>query len=109
MRTPGINNSCHFPFQEGVEYLVYSLNGSNVDWCSPVRQLPEAEDDLAKLGEGQILSRTDAAATPIAGAPEQPTGGGCGPSPSADSLLMVGLAVGLAWLGLGKRHPVKRP
>ena len=109
MRTPGINNSCHFPFREGVEYLVFSLDGSNVGWCSPVRPISEAADDLAELGEGQILSRTEAATTPMPEASEQPAGGGCGPSSNADGLLMVGLVVGLAWCGFGKRRPVKRP
>ena len=99
--TPGINNSCHFPFQVDAEYLVYSLNGLDANWCSPVRPLAEAADDLAVLGEGQVLSPTTITLTPEA--PEQPTGGGCGPAPHADGLLVSGLVVGLAWLGLRKR------
>lgn len=104
MRTPGINNSCHFPFQEGVEYLVYSLNGSNVNWCSPVRPLSEASVDLAVLREGQVLSQTQTATTTVPKATEQPMGRGCGPSPHADVLPLLGLLGGVAWLGRKKRR-----
>ena len=102
--TPDINNSCHFPFQVDAEYLVYSLNGLDANWCSPIRPLAEVADDLAVLGEGQVLSQTTGATAPTPEAPEQPAGGGCGPSPHADVLLVAGLVVGLAWLGLGKRN-----
>ena len=104
MRTPGINNSCHFPFQEGVEYLVYSLNGSNVNWCSPVRPLSEAAGDLAVLGEGQVLSQTETATPPVPKATEQPTGSGCGPSAHVDPLPLLGLLGGIAWVVLRKRR-----
>ena len=113
MRTPGVNNSCHFPFQEGVEYLVFSLGGSNVDWCSPVRPLSAAADDLAELGQGEAPAEGTTAPTPVVTEqpppptpvdPEQPAGGGCGPSPQADGLLVAGLVVGVAWLGLRKRR-----
>ena len=104
MRTPGINNSCHFPFQEGVEYLVYSLNGSNVDWCSPVRPLSESADDLAELGEGQVLAQAETATTPVPKATEQPTGRACGPSQHADPLPLLGLLFGIAWFALRRQR-----
>ncbi len=108
MTNPGINNSCHFPFQEGIEYLVYSHNRLEVSWCSPIRLLSEATKDLAELGERQVLYQTATAPRPTPIGPEQPTGGGCGPSPQADGLLVAGLVVGLAWLGLRKRVPGDR-
>ena len=137
MASPGINNSCHFPFEEGVEYLVYSLNGLEVNWCSPVRPLSEADADLDELGPGQTPPGEAPESSPVspeqpaAGAdldelgpgqtppgeapapspvsPEQPVGGGCGPSPRPDGLLLAGLVAGLAGLGLGRHRRVNRP
>ena len=115
--TPESSASCGYSFVEGVEYLVYSRNGLEVSLCSRTRPLSQAAGDLAELGQGQPPTEGTTAPTPAVTeqpppptpvAPGQPVGGGCGPSPHSDGLLMAGLVVGIAWLGLGKRRSIKR-
>ena len=101
MKSPGAHNSCHVPFQVGVEYLVYSLHGLEVNWCSPVRPLSEAAGDLAELGPGRAPSEGVPDATPVV--PGQPAGGGCSASPGVDVLPLLGLVAGIALLGIRKR------
>ena len=105
--------SCGYTFDEGFEYLVYSWNGSEVNWCSRTRPLSQAAYDLAELGPGQAPPEGTTGPTPAVTErpppptpviPEQPAGGGCGPSPHADGLQVVGLMAGVAWLGLRKRR-----
>jgi hypothetical protein len=61
--------SCAHPFKEGQEYLVYANGGQDlrVDGCSETKSLPEADVDLALLGDsgekpkdgdGEVLSDT---------------------------------------------------
>ena len=98
--------SCGYTFAIGVEYLVYSWNGSEVNLCSRTKPLWEARDDLSELGDGQPLAPSVTPHTP--GGPGQPAGGGCGPSPHTDGLLLAGLIVGVAWFGLRKRRSGRR-
>ena len=57
LTTPRGESSCGFAFVEGVEYIVYSLNGFPVYLCSRTNRLSAAGADLAALGEGQVLGR----------------------------------------------------
>ena len=106
LKTPVSGVSCGYSFDEGVEYLVYSWNGREVYWCSRTRPLSEAAYDLAELGPGRVLAQNTATPTPVI--TEQPAGGGCGPSPHADGLLLLAPLVGIVWLGLRKRNPGAR-
>lgn len=75
--------SCAHPFKEGRGYLVYA-NGEQdlrVDGCSETKKLPEAEADLATLGNGE---------TPEDGGALSDTSGG----------VSVGAMVGLAGLAI---------
>ena len=49
--------SCAHPFKEGRRYLVYANGEQNprVDGCSETKMLPEADADLALLGNGETL------------------------------------------------------
>ena len=107
LTTPVFEASCGYSFNIGVEYLVYSRNGSEVSLCSRTKPLWEARDDVAELGQGQTLAPSTTPHTP--GGPGGQTGGGCGPSAGGDGLLAAGMLVGLAWLGFGKRRAAKRP
>ncbi len=95
--------SCGFSFDEGVEYIVYSENGSTVTWCSLTKPLSAAGADLAELGEGKML--TQGGVTRARNGPGQGAGGGCGASPHSTDLLFAGVLVGVAWLAVRKRHP----
>lgn len=44
--------SCGSPFKEGIKYVVYSVDGSQIGICSRTRKLSEAGYDLALLGRG---------------------------------------------------------
>lgn len=102
LTTPVLEASCGYTFVIGVEYLVYSWDGSEVNLCSRTQPLWEARDDLTELGDGQPLAPSVTPHTP--GGPGAQTGGGCGPSPGVDGLLAVGLVAGVAWFGLRKRR-----
>ncbi len=107
LKTASDTASCGYSFVEGVEYLVYSRNGLDVNFCSRTRPLSEAQFDLTELGAGRTIPGIEPAAT--VPSPEPPSGGGCAPSAGADGMLTAGLVVGLAWLGLGKWRRPKRP
>ena len=79
LETPPTGGSCGFPFIEGVEYVVYSPDGSIVSVCSRTSVLSEASHDLAELGRGRA-----------------PPAGALGP--------IAGLIALIAWLGLRKRR-----
>jgi hypothetical protein len=56
-RRIAVHTSCDIEFEEGERYLVYaSYSGGYLRaWtCSRTRRLAYAEDDLKKLGEGQL-------------------------------------------------------
>ena len=106
LKTANDSASCGYSFVEGGEYLVYSRNGSEASLCSRTRPLSKAGDDLSELGPGQTVPQSEP--DPTYASPEAPPGGGCGPSAGGDELLLAGVVVGLAWLGLGKRRPTKR-
>ena len=90
-----------FTFVEGVEYVVYSRDGSTVSLCSRTRTRSEAAHDLAELadlGTGRLASQGASAPRPDV------SGGRCGLSPDTTDLSAVGLMVGIAWLGLRKKR-----
>ena len=92
--------SCGFTFIEGVEYVVYSRDGSTVSLCSRTRTRSEAAHDLAEmadLGTGRLPAQGASAPRPDV------SGGRCGLSPDTTDLSVVGLMVGIAWLGLRKK------
>lgn len=107
LKTASDSASCGYSFVEGVEYLVYSRNGSEASLCSRTRPLSKAGDDLAELGPGQAVPQSEPA--PTSASPETPAGGGCGPPAGGDGLLLAGVVIGLAWLGFVKRRPTERP
>ena len=43
--------SCGFTFVEGIEYIVYSRDGSTVSLCSRTRTRSEAAHDLAEMAD----------------------------------------------------------
>ena len=95
--------SCGFPFVEGEEYLVYSSNAVTVSLCSRTRSMSEADEDLASLGEG----RSPRVGT-VGPAPDVPDsegrGGGCGLGSQATDISLLGLMVGVVWLGIRRRQ-----
>ena len=104
LTTARLDGSCGFTFVEGEKYVVYSRNGSTVSLCSRTRSLSEAQHDLTELGKGQApipvtIAPTPVPFTPRASAPWQ-TWAIIGPA----VLLVVGLMIGAAWLGLRKRR-----
>ena len=103
LRTAFDSASCGYSFVEGVEYLVYSHNGSEASLCSRTRPLSEAADDLAELGPGRTAPESGTPPTPAS--PETPPGGGCGPSAGGDGLLAAGLGLIIALLGLIRGYP----
>ena len=118
--------SCGYPFVEGVEYVVYSEDGSHVSLCSRTRPLSDAAQDLAELGEGIVPDEGTTGPTPDVSAyytgvdygqepaqgitgstpdmSDRSTGGGCGLSSHSADLSVAGFMVGIAWLGLRKRR-----
>ena len=94
-------SACGFSFRKGETYVVYSHDGSTVSLCSRTRRLSDAAADLAELGEGSVPVQDRVAPTPDLS--EYQTGGGCGLSPNAPDLSVVGLMVGFALLGLRKK------
>ena len=65
------------------------------------RRLSEATDDLAELGDGRTPAQDTISPTPDLS--ESQGGGGCGRSPQATDLSVIGLMVGFAWFGLRKK------
>ena len=102
LKTNGDSASCGFPFVEGNTYIVYSRFRSKVSLCSRTRRVSEADYDLAVLGKGRGLDPV--AITPAAEGSESQTGGGCGVSPHATDLSVMGLVVGVALLGLRRQR-----
>ena len=93
--------SCGFTFIEGVVYVVYSRDGSTVSLCSRTRTRSEAAHDLAEMAD----LRTGRLPAQGASAPRPDVSGGrCGLSPDTTDLSVVGLMVGIAWLGLRKKR-----
>ena len=103
LTTPRGEASCGFSFDEGVEYIVYSHNGSTVTLCSLTKPLSAAGADLDELGQGEAL--VQGGVSPARNGPERGAGGGCGVSPHSTDLLLAGVMVGVAWLAVRKRHP----
>ena len=94
--------SCGFSFVKGREYIVYSYDGSTVYTCSRTALLALAAPDLAELGRGGKPDAGDGSGSPA--------GGGCGlgggPAVTGSGVVdvaVLGLLVGLVWLGLGRR------
>ena len=102
LRTSLGTSTCGYRFVPGLEYLVYSRDGSRVSSCSRIRLLVGASNDLAELGEGRTPAVGVVGPTPDPS--RYRTGGGCElGSPSAD-VAVVGLMVGLVWTGLRRRR-----
>ena len=102
LTTARFGASCGFTFVKGEKYVVYSQDGSTVSLCSRTRPLSAATHDLAALGKGQVPAQ--GTTTPTPDVSEYQTGGGCGLSPHTTDLSVVGLMVGIAWLGLRKQR-----
>ena len=103
LTTAQLSASCGFTFVKGEEYVVYSRDGSTVSLCSRTRPLSEAQHDLVELGKGQVPTLVTTAPTPDSSAPWQ-IWAIVGPT----ALLVVGLMVSLAWLGLRKQRSDER-
>ena len=102
LRTSLGASTCGYRFVSGLEYLVYSPDGSRVSSCSRTRLLVGASNNLAELGARR--SPVSGSARPTSGPSRNRTGGGCElGSPSAD-VAVVGLMVGLVWFGLRRRR-----
>ena len=122
LTTARSDSSCGFTFVEGEQYVVYSRDGSTVSLCSRTRSLSAAQHDLAELGKGQVPNPGTIAPTPVSVAPKAEFGKEPVPPgttvPRSDSstswqtwaiigptvLLVVGLMIGAAWLGLRRRR-----
>ena len=100
--TPRSGPSCGFTFVEGVDYVVYSSNGSEVSRCSRTRSLSKATVDLEKLGEGRAPDKGKIAPTPEVSAYR--SDGGCGIGSSVADGSTVALMAGLVWLGMRRRR-----
>lgn len=90
--------SCGFTFEEGVEYMVYSWDGSGVSLCSRTRSVSEAQDDLKELGEGSAPGPVRVGPTPDLS--DYDTGGVCGIGASTPDVSWLGLMAGVVLLGL---------
>ena len=116
--------SCGFTFVKGETYVVNSRDGLTVSLCSRTRSLSEAQHDLVEFGKGQASNPGTIAPMPVSFAPraefgKEPTvpGGTTFPHPPSSApwqtwaiigpsaVLVVGLMIGAAWLGLRKRRP----
>lgn len=100
--------ACGFYFQVGGQYLVYASNDYppydlSTSLCNRTRPLFEAADDLAELGEGQSPTSIPPSAIPT---PEEPENRpiGCETGSGAADLSVIGLMLGLSWLGLRRRR-----
>ena len=117
--------SCGFTFVEGEDYLVYSVNGTQVSLCSRTRELSRAAEDLSVLGEGSSPPAGTIGPIPIVPdlseivlpvRPEEPArqapgpsdsngrGAGCSLGSQVADVSIVGLMAGVAWLGLRRRR-----
>ncbi len=52
LTTPADTAACGYPFEEGVEYVVYSWNGDDVGRCSRTAPVAFAGEDFAVLASG---------------------------------------------------------
>ena len=102
LRTSEDVSTCGYRFVSGLEYLVYSPDGSRVSSCSRTRLLAGASEDLAELGEGRAPAPGVVGPTPDPS--EYRTGGGCELGSSSVDVSLIGLMVGLAWFGLRRRR-----
>ena len=93
--------SCDRKFSIDEEYVVYSFDGEGVGFSSRTSLISEAAEDLAELVEGQ--KPIPGTVLPVASADEE-NGGGCGIAPNTVDLSIVGLLIGIAWLGFGRRR-----
>lgn len=103
--TPRSGASCGFTFVEGVDYVVYSWNGSEVILCSRTRPLSKATVDLEELGEGRGADQGTTAPTPEVS--EYRSGGGCEIGSSVAAGSVVALTGGLIWLGIRRRSSTR--
>ncbi len=103
MFTPEDSAACGYPFEEGVEYVVYSWDGVDVGRCGRTAPLELAAEDLAAFsGAAQTSPDAD---FPNTG------GGGLADEPGQDRLgaMLVVAAGGAIMLGLaGARLYVRR-
>lgn len=90
--------SCGFPFEEGKEYLVYANTSEetgddlHVSLCSRTALLTEANEDMAALGEGQVIVKES----------QSPA-----PQGTNNTMLIIGGAIFLIALGaliIAKKH-----
>ena len=90
--------SCGFEFAEGVEYVVYSYEGST-GLCSRTHAVGRAGyNDREELGAGRAPDSTIVTPTPT-----PPAVGGCGrASSSGADIWWAALAFGAAWMARGR-------
>ena len=93
--------ACGRRFWVDEEYLVYSHDGYRDAFGTRTRLISEAAEDLAELGEGD--TPIPGTVLPISSADEE-NGGGCGIAPNTVDLSIVGILVGIACMGLGRRR-----
>ena len=120
---------CGRTFGEGEEYVVYAATSDHK--CSRTRMLSAASSDHVELGKGhapipgtsypvieaggetgenQESTPTPTTPTPTPTPttpnpePAPDSGGGCGLSSHKADLAILGLIVGIVWLGLGRRR-----
>ncbi len=87
--------TCGYPFEERVEYVVYSHNGSNVGLCGRTAPVEFAGEDLAAFESGEQAGQD-------AGFPNTGSGGLMGKCQSTSTAIeTTGLAVGSGALLLG--------
>ena len=98
LRTSWSVSTCGYRFVSGLEYLVYSPDGSRVSSCSRTRLLAGASEDLVELGEGRTPAPGVVGPTPDPSGYR--TGGGCELGSSSADVSASGVMVGLAWFGL---------
>ena len=99
--------TCGYPFEAGVEYVVYSHNSSNVGICGRTAPVEFAGEDLAAFESGDQTGQD-------AGFPNTGSGGLAGKSRAAlTPMEMTALAAGSGalllggvWLGLRRRRLV---
>lgn len=103
--------SCGFGFALGVEYIVYSYEGST-GLCSRTHEVGRAGyNDREELGQGRAPDATAAtpAPSPTAAPPAPsptaapPAVGGCARAESGADIWWAALAVGAAWMARGRR------
>ncbi len=100
--------TCGYPFEAGVEYVVYSHNGSNVGLCGRTAPVEFAGEDLAAFESGEQTGQD-------AGFPNTGSGGLADPDSGQDRLgamvvigLVTALMLGVAGLRLYDRRQATR-